>query len=118
MYVRSANIGHARFRVGFLATMILVLRHDCDAFTKIGSFFSYEFSGKTSDAKSAACPYLDKQPTNASRSLLSGALGGAIIHVFGFDQADIAQSQPPETNRQTPSRGNFHIAAADQYPRL
>jgi len=27
-----------------------------------------------------------------------------------------AQSQPPETNRQTPSRGNFHIAAADQYP--
>ena len=55
---------------------------------------------------------------NASRSLLSGARGTAIIHVFGFDQADIAQNQSPETNRQTPSRGNFHIAAADQYPRL
>ena len=55
---------------------------------------------------------------NASAATLGGACGAAIIHVFGFDQADIAQSQPPKKNRQIPNRGNFHIAAADQYPTL
>jgi hypothetical protein len=29
----------------------------------------------------------------------------------------IVPNQSPKTNRQTPSRGNFHIAAADQHPR-
>jgi len=40
--------------------------------------------------------------TNASRSPLSGARGAAIIHVFGFDQADIAQSQPPKKKLSNP----------------
>jgi len=33
---------------------------------------------------------------NASASPLGGARGVTIIHLFGFDQADIAQSQPPK----------------------
>jgi hypothetical protein len=51
-------------------------------------------------------------PINGSAS----PSGGVIIYLSGFVQADIAQSQSPKTNLQTSSRGNFHIAAADQYP--
>ena len=74
---------HASFRLVLAATMFLVLRHGRhsvrypDPMTLSSDDIAAE---KSANAKSAACPYFDRQPDQ--KPAQTAPFGGTVIHVF------------------------------------
>ena len=67
-----------QFSYGLSATMIMVLRHGGQVLDKI--MICLHIYGGKSNAKSAACPYFDRQPDQ--KPAQTAPFGGTVIHVF------------------------------------